>query len=183
MAAALEKVPGVVDVKIHEGPMEGFAAVGGLVLEAAEARAVLMSARALAGLLQGPREYFGEDVGAAFVYYEGFFTGRAMGEYLSRFGREGALAMLPRIWEARGYGTHIEMLSDPNGGRYRFEVGRLIECEVLSKYLRGPAKTSHFFRGMIAGVLSVVEGGEWEVEEVECINDGSDRCAFDARRK
>ena len=183
VAAALEKIPGVVDVKIHEGPVEGFAAVRGFVLEAADARAVLMSSRALAGLLQGPREYLGEDAGAAFVYYEGFFTGRAMGEYLSQFGRERALAMLPRVWEARGYGTPIDVLSDPDGKHHRFEVGRLIECEVLSKYVRGPARTSHFFRGMIAGALSVIEGGEWDVEEVECINDGSDKCAFEARRR
>ncbi|MGC9189240.1 MAG: V4R domain-containing protein [Conexivisphaera sp.] len=183
VAAALAAIPGCEDVKIYEGPMEGFAAVRGLIPEMADARTVLMSMRTLAGLLQGPREYLGDDAGAAFVYYEGFFAGRATGEYFSRFGRERALAMLPSVWEARGYGTPIEVLSDPGGGRYRFEVGHLIECEVLSKYVTGRARTSNFFRGMIAGALSTIEGGEWEVEEVECINDGSDKCAIEARRK
>ncbi|BBE41938.1 hypothetical protein NAS2_0549 [Conexivisphaera calida] len=183
IAAVLAAIPGFEDVKMYEGPVEGFAAVRGFTLEAADARAVLMSARALAGLLQGPREYLGEDAGAAFVYYEGFFAGRAMGEYLSQFGRESALAMMPRLWESRGYATSIETLSDPNGGHYRFEVRRLVECEVLSNYVKGPARTSHFFRGIIAGALSKIEGGEWDVEEVECVNDGSDKCAFEARRK
>jgi hypothetical protein len=96
---------------------------------------------------------------------------------------EGFAAARGFVLEARGYGTPIEVLSDPNGGRYRFEVGHLIECEVLSKYVTGRARTSNFFRGMIAGALSTIEGGEWEVEEVECINDGSDKCAFEARRK
>ncbi len=181
VASELSRMPGVTNVEVHEGPVTGFAAVRGLVLEAAEARAILMSARALAGLLQGPREYLGDDAGAAFVYYEGFFTGRAMGEYLSQFGREDALAMFPRILEARGYGTPIEVLRDPNDGHYRFEVGRLVECEILSRYASG-RRTSHFFRGIIAGVLSTIEGGNWNVEEVECINAGSDKCAFEARR-
>ncbi|MGC8970275.1 MAG: V4R domain-containing protein [Conexivisphaera sp.] len=183
VAAALAAIPGCEDVKIYEGPAEGFAAVRGLIPEMADARTVLMSTRALAGLLQGPREYLGDDAGAAFVYYEGFFAGRAMGEYLSRFGRERALAMLHRFWEARGYGTPIEALSDPGGGHHRFEVGHLIECEVLSNYVKGRARTSHFFRGMIAGALSKIEGGEWDVEEVECVNDGSDKCAFEAKRR
>ncbi|MGC8969698.1 MAG: V4R domain-containing protein [Conexivisphaera sp.] len=179
----LSSIPGVLEVNLHVAPVDGFAAVGGLVLEAAGARAIVMSSRAFAGLLQGPREYLGEDAGASFVYYEGFFAGRAMGEYLLGFGRERALAMLPRIWEARGYAPNIEMLVDRDGSRYRFEARRLIECEVLSRYVKGRARTSHFFRGMVAGVLSTLEGGEWDVEEVECVNDGSDRCAFEARRR
>ncbi|MGC8848245.1 MAG: V4R domain-containing protein, partial [Conexivisphaera sp.] len=40
-----------------------------------------------------------------------------------------------------------------------------------------------WFRGVLAGLLSEVAGGEWDVEEVECVNDGSDRCVFSARRK
>ncbi|MGC9077119.1 MAG: V4R domain-containing protein, partial [Conexivisphaera sp.] len=56
-------------------------------------------------------------------------------------------------------------------------------CEVLSNYVKGRARTSHFFRGMIAGALSKIEGGEWDVEEVECVNDGSDKCAFEAKRR
>ncbi|MGC8614192.1 MAG: V4R domain-containing protein, partial [Conexivisphaera sp.] len=66
---------------------------------------------------------------------------------------------------------------------HRFEVGHLIECGVLSNYVKGRARTSHFFRGMIAGALSKIEGGEWDVEEVECVNDGSDKCAFEAKRR
>jgi hypothetical protein len=50
-----------------------------------------------------------------------------MGGYLLQFGRDAALAMPPRVWEARGYATRVEMLSDTGGGRHRFEVQRLIE--------------------------------------------------------
>jgi len=144
---------------------------------------VIVGTKVLAGLLHGAKKYLGEDAGAAFTYYEGFFAGQAAGENLSQLDHAAALTRIMRVLEARGYGTPIEVLSDPNGGRYRFEVGHLIECEVLSKYVTGRAKTSNFFRGMIAGALSTIEGGEWEVEEVECINDGSDKCAFEARRK
>jgi len=172
--------------EISEGPVEGFAAVRGIALESAGARSVLMSTRALSGLFGGAADYLGEEAGAAFTYYEGLFAGRGMGGYLLQFGRDAALAMLPRVWEARGYATRVEMLSDTGGGRHRFEVRRLIECEVLSPRYRERGwrkRTSNYFRGMIAGALSALEGGEWDVEEVECVNDGSDRCAFEARRR
>jgi predicted hydrocarbon binding protein len=60
-------------------------------------------------------------------------------------------------------------------------VRGLVECELLRGHRSG--RTSHWIRGMIAGILTGAEGGEWDVEEVECVNDGSDMCAFEARRK
>ncbi|HEU16963.1 MAG TPA: hypothetical protein ENO38_04770 [Nitrososphaeria archaeon] len=66
------------------------------------------------------------------------------------------------------------------------EMRDLVECGILSGYVAergGHVRTSHWFRGTIAGFLAAVRGDEWSVEEVECINDGSDKCAFDARRR
>jgi predicted hydrocarbon binding protein len=59
----------------------------------------------------------------------------------------------------------------------RIETRDLLECDLLKGRRKG--KTSHWFRGMLAGILEAAEGGEWEVE---CINDGSDKCVFEARR-
>jgi Predicted hydrocarbon binding protein (contains V4R domain) len=85
------------------------------------------------------------------------------------------------VLQAHGYASSIEALRSPDGSRYRIEARDLVECDLLKGRMRG--RTSHWFRGMLAGILEASEGGEWEVEEVECVNEGSDKCAFEARRR
>ncbi|MGC9191767.1 MAG: V4R domain-containing protein [Conexivisphaera sp.] len=182
VAAALSAMEGIASIEVIREPVRGFAAARGRVIGASGARAVVMTSRALLGLFLGARQYLGEEVGATFAYYAGFFSGReAARQFSSSLGREAAIRVHTRILESHGYASSIEVLRDAGGGRYRFEVRDLVECALL-RGMRG-GRTSHWFRGVLAGFLSELEGGDWDVEEVACVNDGSDACVFEARRR
>ncbi|MGC8614161.1 MAG: V4R domain-containing protein, partial [Conexivisphaera sp.] len=134
----------------------------------------------LLGLLLGAREYLGDSVGSAFTYYAGLFSGHESArEFTAMFGKDQAIRLNIRTLESHGYASSIEMLVGES--TYRFEVADLVECDLLRGHRTG--RTSHWFRGVLAGMLSEATGGEWDVEEVECINDGSDKCVFNAKRK
>ncbi|WP_269473735.1 V4R domain-containing protein [Conexivisphaera calida] len=177
---------GDVEVEVIDAGVKGFASTGGHLLEAGSGRSIVMSASGLAGLFRGMRELMGDDAGAAFLYYAGFVTGREWGKFLvDHVGDPHAAArVFVEVLKSQGLATSAEILEGED--RYRIEARDLIECEVLSDYASrkgGRMRTSHWFRGIVAGVISAVRGGEWDVEEVECVNDGSDKCAFEIRRK
>jgi len=181
VASRLSAMEGLASVRVIGGPARGFAAAGGHILEAGGVRSVVMTSRALLGLFLGAREYMGDPAGSAFAYYAGMFSGRqAAAELSGALGPGPALSAHLRILESHGYASRIELLGSADGSHYRIEVRDLVECDLLRGRRRG--RTSHWFRGVLAGFLSGLEGGEWDVEEVECVNDGSDRCAFEARR-
>jgi predicted hydrocarbon binding protein len=164
----------------------GFVGVGGHVLKEGNPRVVVMFDATLRGLFVGARRMLGDDVGAAFLYHAGLMSGREMGEVYARYGLDPrtALRAFAEAVKSNGYATDITILEGKD--RYRIETRNLIECDLLSGYAAergGHMRTSHWARGYVAGLLSTLRGGEWDVEEVECINDGSDRCAFEARRK
>ncbi len=152
---------GGLDVEVIDAGVRGFASTGGHLLEAGSGR-------------------------AAFLYYAGFVTGKEWGKFLvDRVENpHEAVKIFLEVLKSQGLAMSAEFLEGED--RYRIEAHDLIECEVLSEYAAGKGghmRTSHWFRGIIAGVISAVMGGEWSVEEVECINNGSDRCAFEVRRK
>jgi len=183
LESRLRSIDGVGSIEVREGPVRGLAVQPrGQVIESSGARAALMTSRAFRGFLLGMREFMGEEVGETMSYYAGYYFGRDA----AREAREALGPDLPFQADlsmicAHGYASSIEALRSPDGSRYRIEARDLFECEVLRGRRRG--RTSHWFRGLLAGILSVAEGGEWDVEEVKCINDGSDRCAFEARRR
>ncbi|MGC8969932.1 MAG: V4R domain-containing protein, partial [Conexivisphaera sp.] len=174
-----------VEVEVIDSGIEGFASIGGHVLESGGHRSVIFSRNTVLGFLRGMRELMGEAAGAAFLYHAGFVSGREWGRYLAGRARDAreALAINLEVMKSHGLATSVAVLEGE--GRYRFEARDLFECDLLSGYAAergGRLRTSHWFRGALAGFLSEVMGGEWDVEEVECVNDGSDRCAFEARR-
>ena len=178
----LVSLDGVRSVTIVEGSPLGFAAHQGMILEAAGTRSLLMTGRALLGMLLGAREFLGEDVGKALLYYIGYYSGReAAREHVELLGPGAAPDVNFSILRSHGYASSIEVLRSPDGSRYRIDARNLVECDLLRGHRSG--RTSHWMRGMIAGILTGAEGGDWDVEEVECVNDGSDKCAFEARRR
>ena len=180
VAASLSSMGGLASVRVIRDPVRGFAAAEGTTLEAGGRRSIVMTSRALLGLLLGAREYLGDPVGSAFTYYAGLFSGRESArEFAAMFDRSQAIRLTVRTLESHGYASSIEMLVGES--TYRFEAVDLVECDLLRGHRSG--RTSHWFRGVLAGLLSEAVGGEWDVEEVECVNDGSDKCAFEARRK
>ncbi|MGC8970555.1 MAG: V4R domain-containing protein, partial [Conexivisphaera sp.] len=170
----------VKSLSIAEGSPAGFASHAGYLVEAAGTRSIVMTGRAVLGMLLGAREFLGEEVGEALLYHVGYHSGReAAHQFAELLGPGAAPAANFSVLRSHGYASSIEALRSPDGSRYRVEARDLIECELLRG--RRSGRTSHWIRGMIAGILAGAEGGEWDVEEVECVNDGSDRCAFEAR--
>ncbi|BBE42053.1 hypothetical protein NAS2_0664 [Conexivisphaera calida] len=150
------------------------------------ARMVLAVEATLRGLFRGSKKLLGDDAGAAFTYYAGFTSGREMGELYVRslMDPHVALGAFAETVKSNGYAADITILEGED--RYRMEMRNLIECELLSDYAAergGHVNASHWVRGYVAGVLSAIRGGEWDVKEIECINDGPDKCAFEARKK
>ncbi|BBE42033.1 hypothetical protein NAS2_0644 [Conexivisphaera calida] len=173
-------------LEVMDPGVRGFASTGGHLLEAGSGRAVVTSERTLTGFFRGMRELLGDDAGAAFLYYAGFVSGREWGKFLMalKYDPVTAVKINFETLKSQGYATSIAVLEGED--KYRIEVRDLVECDLLSDYAAekgGHVRTSHWFRGTIAGFLAAVRGGEWGVEEVECVNDGSDKCVFEARRK
>ncbi|MGC8613614.1 MAG: V4R domain-containing protein [Conexivisphaera sp.] len=173
-------------VEVVDSGVRGFASTGGHLLDAGSGRSVIASERTLRGFFRGMRELMGDDAGAAFLYYAGFVSGREWGKFLVDLGYDPGAAVKINFetLESQGYATSITVLEGEDV--YRIEAHDLVECDLLSGYAAGKGghvRTSHWFRGAVAGFLTAVRGGEWSVEEVECVNDGSDKCAFEARRK
>jgi predicted hydrocarbon binding protein len=182
LEARLRSIEDVKSLSIAEGSPAGFALHAGYLVEAAGTRSIVMTGRALLGMLLGAREFLGEEVGETLLYHVGYHSGReAAHEFVELLGPGAAPVVNFSVLQSHGYASSIEALRSPDGSRYRVEVRGLVECELLRGHRSG--RTSHWIRGMIAGILTGAEGGEWDVEEVECINDGSDKCAFEARRK
>jgi len=183
LESRLRSIDDVGSVEVREGPVRGLAVQRpGQVIESSGTRAALMTSRAFRGFLLGMGEFMGEDIGKTVSYYNGYYFGRdAAREVREVLGPDIPFQADLSMIRAHGYASSIEALRSPDGSRYRIEARDLFECDVLRGRRKG--RTSHWFRGLLAGTLSVVDGSEWEVEEVECINDGSDKCVFEARRR
>jgi predicted hydrocarbon binding protein len=182
LESRLGSIDDVGSVEVREGPVPGFASLRGGILETAGTRSIVTTSYILLGMLLGMREFLQGDVGNTVLYYIGYYSGRDAARALGELLGAGAI---PRAsfaaFQAHGYVSSMETMRSPDGSRYRIEARDMVECDLLKG--RRSGRTSHWFRGMLAGILEAAEGGEWEVEEVECVNDGSDKCAFEARRR
>ncbi len=175
-----------VSVEIVGRGSRGFAALGGRVLRVGGARAVVATERILKGLFEGARELVGEEAGSTLLYYIGLLSGEEWGRFLRNLlgDPHAAVTTFADIVASEGYATSVVVLEGE--GRYRIEVRDLVECSLLSRYAAergGRMRTAHWSRGLIAGFLSGLEGGRWDVDEVACVNEGYDRCVFEARRR
>ena len=90
-----------------------------------------------------------------------------------------ALRILFHFGRAFGYNVldRLEILDD----KIVLEVLDGWEAKALKKRYSSPQ--CHLTRGLIEGFLSKVIGGEWNVEETECVAMGFERCKFVIIRK
>jgi predicted hydrocarbon binding protein/predicted amino acid-binding ACT domain protein len=91
-----------------------------------------------------------------------------------------ALQHFADIFHALGYGS-IE-IEQVGVATYRIIVYDNIECRA-ARELKYQGKTGYITAGVIAGFLEALLSREVSVEEVECINDGSDKDVFEAHLK
>ena len=113
------------------------------------------------------------------LYHVGFSCGRAILEEMKEMsGREDPSLLLDlciRSMKASGLCLVSFPDLDLEAGRALAWVDRSAECE-LAKELGKDVPSSHFIRGMIAGLISSLSGREVRCVEVRCIAKGDERC-------
>lgn len=112
-------------------------------------------------------------------------AGRKVGEFARAFRAivgepVDLLRVMNEISSALGLAQEIKVISVEDNS-LKVSVRELADCVSISD-LKPGTKTGHFFTGVLEGLFEGVEGVEYEVEEVECINAGGVACVFEVRR-
>ena len=148
-------------------------------------RAIIMPEILYANLFEGMRTRFKPALTQIFLYQLGIQVGASLAELLKdileryRDDPINALRMLFHFGRAFGYNIldRFKILDD----KIVLEVSDGWEAKALKKRYTSPQ--CHLTRGLIEGFLKKVTGGEWDVEEVECVAMGSESCKFIVRKK
>lgn len=147
-------------------------------------RAVIFTHAHLKGLFNGLYEKFKEGA-AVFLYH----LGLTVGEFLANTYKpllelnvtpKTLLELALQTGKAFGWFSKYE-LDVISKDEYRIKIWNSVECSFLSGVANGPA--GNLRRGILAGYLSRLFGGEWVVNEVECVNAGNERCTFHAKKE
>jgi len=149
-------------------------------------RAIIMPEILYANLFEGMRTRFKPALTQIFLYQLGVQAGASLAELLKdlleryRDDPINALRILFHFGRAFGYNIlgRIKIL---NEREIVLEVLDGWEAKALKKRYSSPQ--CHLTRGLIEGFLSKVIGGEWNVEEKECVAMGSECCKFVILRK
>jgi len=148
-------------------------------------RAVIMPEILYGNLFEGMRTRFKPALTEIFLYQLGVQAGASLAELLKdalegcRDDPINALRMLFHFGRAFGYNIldRFKILDD----KIVLEVSDGWEAKALKKRYTSPQ--CHLTRGLIEGFLKKVTGGEWDVEEVECVAMGSENCKFIVKKK
>jgi len=148
-------------------------------------RAVIMPEILYGNLFEEMRMRFKPALTQIFLYQLGVQAGASLAELLKdileRYKDDpiNALRVLFHYGRAFGYNVldRFEILDD----KIVLEVLDGWEAKALKKRYTSPQ--CHLTRGLIEGFLKKVIGGEWDVEEKECVAMGSETCKFIVRKK
>jgi len=148
-------------------------------------RAVITPDILYGNLFEEMRMRFKPALTQIFLYQLGVQAGASLAELLKdileRYKDDpiNALRVLFHYGRAFGYNVmdRFEILDD----KIVLEVLDGWEAKALKKRYTSPQ--CHLTRGLIEGFLKKVIGGEWDVEETECVAMGSETCKFIVRKK
>ena len=147
-----------------------------------EFRAVVITENELAELLTSLYEKLGESGAQAFLYHLGVPLGKAEAKYfkkiLPNMGGRTPLEVIPLA--SLGWCHSIE-IERQDTDTFKLRIRGLIECTTLKGRIEHPS--SHLIRGFLAGYISEIMGGEWEVEEQACTAQGAEACIFIAKNR
>ncbi len=148
--------------------------------------AILLGHANMIGFLIGLKKKFGEAIAATTLYHAGYSVGQtAYKMYIakSKFSHNPELVtteILKPIVAAYGWCRIRLQRTLPNG--LLIEAHDLWECVVQKEYYTGrgiKTATSHYVRGMLAGVFDNVYRAKTRVREIKCINLGDEYCLFE----
>jgi predicted hydrocarbon binding protein len=146
-----------------------------------EFRAVVITENELAELLTSLYEKLGESGAQAFLYHLGVPLGRAEAKYfkkiLPNMGKQAPLEVIPLT--SLGW-CHAIDIERQDSDTLKLKTHGLIECMILKGRIEHPS--SHLIRGFLAGYISEIMGGEWEVKEQTCTAKGAEACIFTAKK-
>lgn len=147
-------------------------------------RAVVFTSAHLKGLFNGLYEKF-KDGAAIFLYHLGFTVGEFLANTHKSLLESGAspetlLELALQTGRAFGWFSKYE-LDIISKDEFRVKIWKNIECTFLSGVVNKP--TGDLRRGILAGYTSKLFGGEWSVDEVECINSGNGNCTFHVKKE
>ena len=147
-------------------------------------RAIIVRETVVEKMGENMERMFGSSAWAALLYHSGHEFGRAA--YRDHVGRlahgvvkpNAIIELAELLGSSFGFGLIKIIYMDLEAKRFIVRVEKMFECELAGK--RGiKGKTSHFFRGVVAGWLSEYAGEDIFCEEVMCINMGDPHCEFD----
>jgi len=148
-------------------------------------RTIIMPEILYANLFEGMRTRFKPALTQIFLYQLGIQVGASLAELLKdileryRDDPINALRILFHFGRAFGYNVleRLKILDD----KIVLEVLDGWEAKALKKRYTSPQ--CHLTRGLIEGFLNRVTGRKWDVEEMECMAMGFERCKFVVWRK
>jgi predicted hydrocarbon binding protein len=140
-------------------------------------RAVLMTARYVARMLETIRKQFGSG-GNVIIYEEGRAYGKDVGaEYFQRLGADfvtSNLGEVLKLYQALGWFRLEAVEVEHKTGKIVVRTAENFEC--AGSQSRVPL--SHFVRGHIAGTISTYMEKEMACEETNCVAMGEKYCVF-----
>ena len=148
-------------------------------------RAVIMPEILYGNLFEGMRTKFKPALTQVFIYQLGVQVGASLAELLKdileRYKDDPIYTLRGLFHFGRAFGYNVldrvEILDD----KIVLEVLDGWEAKALKKRYASPQ--CHLTRGLIEGFLKKAIGGEWDVEETECVAMGSETCKFIVRKK
>jgi len=141
-------------------------------------RAVVMMEAVYSGFMNGMRRRLTEGGAKAFLYLIGVEVGKELFMSIAQILRGKSLTecieTIFHIQRALGYCMlrSIKSIDDT----IIIEVSDNWESSILEKRYTSPQ--CHLTRGIIEGFLRQLTGAKWEVNEVECLGMGDDKCVF-----
>ncbi len=147
-------------------------------------RATIFTSAHLKGLFNGLYKKFGKGA-AIFLYHLGLDVGEFMANTYKPMLEAGAspktlLELALQTERASGWFSKYE-LDVISKDEFRIKIWKNAECAFLSNVANVP--TGNLRKGILIGYLSKLFGGEWTVNEVECVNTGSEVCLFHVKKE
>lgn len=176
---ALRKREFVKFVRVMSPTLDGFVSDAHYFpLVIRDERVVLFRKEIYAGIFKDMRRKFGS-AGEAFLYYEGFETGRRAYDSYVRLAGTSSLEALVEVARAvnmtLGWGVIGDVQVNEKKKTARVRLYENFECELGE----GCGKAySQFYRGGIAGIFTRIFMEEVKVEETKCIAKGDPYCEF-----
>lgn len=134
------------------------------------------------GLMQDIIEFAGVDAAAIIMYRGGYNSGKIIFERYESLVSDKALAMEMSAASAWYFGWGIASIYTENVKGELIGHARIYESFEAEEYLNreelARGKRCHFFRGVVAGIMSAYANKPYIATEQKCLADGDEYCEF-----